>query len=85
MEEYVDITSEKWTKRWKIYALIRVGIKWSWAIMCGIVLIVVFEVMAPYITGDEIWEDLPWTLSQLEAIISVSVIAYIMTKASKGL
>lgn len=85
MDKYVDITSEKWTKRLKIYAWIRVTISWIWCIICCITLVVLCEGMAPYIKGDEIWEDMPFTLSQLEAIMSLLIFAYLMKKSSKVL
>ena len=83
MEEYVDVFSDKWTKRLKMIAWIRFAIRLFFTICCCITIIIVFKAMAPYINGSQVWEDMPFTLSQLEAILSVLVFAYLMKNASR--
>ena len=83
MDQYVDVFSDKWTKRFKIIAWIRFAIRLFFIVCWCIMLIVVVEAMAPYINGSQVWEDMPFTLSQLEAILSVLAFAYLVKNASK--
>lgn len=85
MEEYVDVFSDKWTKRLKMFGYVRFIVRWLWIIMCCICIVVLYEVMVPYITGEEVWEELPFTLSQLEAILGFLLMACIFTKSMKVL
>lgn len=85
MEEYVDVFSDKWTKRLKMFGYVRFTVRWLWVIMCCISIVVLYEAMMPYITGEEVWEELPFTLSQLEAILGFLLIAYLFQKSTKVL
>ena len=83
MEEYVDVFSEKYTKIWKRFAIIKVVLKLSiFALICfGIV--VVGQGLAPYIKGTEEWADAPFTLSQLNALLCFLVWTLMSCKAIK--
>ena len=85
MEEYVDVFSDKWTKRLKVFGYVRFTVRLLWMIMCCISIVVLFEAMMPYITGEEVWEELPFTLSQLEAILGFLLIVYLFQKSTKVL
>lgn len=83
MDEYVDVFSDKWTKRLKIFAYARLALKIFYGITVCIVLVILTIGLAPYIKGTEIWEDMPFTLSQLEAILSLLLMCYLCTKSMK--
>jgi len=85
MNQYVDVFSEKWTKRWKYIAWIRFFIKIFIMICFLITLVALCEGLAPFIKGTQEWEEMPFTLSQLEAILSLLVFCYLMRNAMKVL
>ena len=85
MDEYVDVFSDKWTKRLKIFAYVRVAFKTFCAIILCIFLVLLAKGLAPYINGTEIWEDMPFTLSQLEAILSLLLMCYVCKQTMKVL
>lgn len=85
MEGYVDITDEKYTKWLKTIATIRICIRMGIAALFTVCLILLCEGLAPYINGTEEWENMPFTLSQLEAIVSLIVICWMMSKTMKVL
>lgn len=84
-EEYVDVFSEKWTKRWKIFAYIRIGIRLVFCTILAIGLIILTVGLTPYIKGEVEWESMPFTLSQLEALGSLLLICYMVRKSVKVL
>ena len=81
MEEYVDVFSDRYTKMWKTIAIVRLSLKILLLICFVITLAALCQGLTPYIKGDEVWEEMPFTLSQLEAILTLSVFAYMGTKA----
>ena len=83
MDEYVDVFSDKWTKRLKYLAWFRFGIAVIWMIMCIITLLLLLEGLSPYIKGDEVWEEMPFTLSQLEAIMCLLVMCWLFKNSMK--
>lgn len=85
MDRYVDITDKKYTKWLKTIATIRICIRMGIAAIMAVSLIVLLEGLAPYINGTEEWENMPFTLSQLEAIFSLIVMCWMMSKAMKVL
>lgn len=85
MDQYVDVFSDKWTKRWKFIAWIRFFFKIFIMICFIIALVALLEGLAPFINGTEEWEEMPFTLSQLEAILSLLVFCYLMRNAMKVL
>lgn len=78
MEEYIDITDAKYTKWLKRIAVIRLCLKMGAAAIIAVFMVTLFYGLAPYIKGTEEWEDMPWTLSQLEAVITFIVAAWMM-------
>lgn len=84
-EEYLDVFSEKYTKMWKTIAIIRLIIKVFFLIIFTITLIMLCQGLKPYIDGTEEWENMPFTLSQLEAILSLLVMVYLMNRCMKVL
>ena len=85
MDEYVDVFSDKWTKRLKIIGYVRLAYRTFCAIILCILLVVLTIGLAPYIKGTEVWEDMPFTLSQLEAILSLLIVCYLCKKTMKVL
>lgn len=85
MEEYVDVFGDKWTKRLKVFGYVRFTVRLLWMIMCCVSIVVLYEAMMPYITGKEVWEEMPFTLSQLEAILGFLLIVYLFQKSTKVL
>lgn len=84
-DEYVDVFSQKWTNRLKIIAWVRFGLKLLLA-MCWIILFVtLLQVLAPYIKGTDEWADMPFTLSQLEAILFLLAMCWLMKKTMRGI
>ena len=83
MEEYIDVFSEKYTKMWKSIAFIRYGIKLFLSICVVVFLITLTYGLAPYIKGTEVWEEMPFTLSQLEALLSLLLMCYLCRKSIK--
>ena len=85
MEGYVDITDEKYTKWLKTIATIRICIRIGVVAIMAVFLIVLLDWLAPYINGTEEWENLPFTLSQLEAMFTLIVMCWMMSKTMKVL
>lgn len=84
-DEYVDVFSQKWTNRLKIIAWVRLGLKLLLA-MCWIILFVtLLQALAPYIKGTDEWADMPFTLSQLEAILFLLGMCWLMKKTMRGI
>lgn len=85
MEGYVDITDEKYTKWLKTIATIRICIRMGITAILAVFMMLIVEVLVPYINGTEEWENMPFTLSQLEAIFSLIVMCWMMSKTMKVL
>jgi len=83
MDEYVDVWSDQYTRYWKILGMIRFSIKMILSLMFAIMMILLVEGLAPYIKGEEIWDEMPFTLSQLEAIFSLLVMYWLCSKTMK--
>lgn len=83
MDEFVDVFSDKWTKRLKILGYVRFAFKTFYGIIVCLLLVMLTIGLAPYINGTEIWEDMPFTLSQLEAILSLLIMCYLCKKSMK--
>lgn len=81
--EYVDITDARYTKWLKRIAVIRAVILiLYYSILAGGVCIIAY-CMAPYIKGDLEWENMPFTLSQLEAIFALLAIVWMLSKVGR--
>lgn len=83
--KYVDITDNKYTRLLKTIATVRICVKMSIMASFVVCLVILLNGLSPYITGSEEWENMPFTLSQIEAIFSLLVIAWMMNKAGKVL
>ena len=83
MEEYVDVFSDKYTKMWKTIAIVRLSIRLLLVICFTISIVAVAQGLTPYIKGEEVWEEMPFTLSQLEAIMCLLVFVFMGNKAMK--
>lgn len=83
-DEYVDVFSQKWTARLKMIAWIRFGLKLLFIVCWIIIFIPLILGLTPYIKGTDEWVDMPFTLSQLEAIISLLVVCWVMKKTIRG-
>ena len=82
MGEYVDVFSDKYTKWWKRFLIIRFVFKMSIFALLTFGIIVVSEGMTPYIKGEE-WAEAPFTLSQINALICLFTWVYLSMKAMK--
>lgn len=85
MEEYMDITDEKYTKWLKTIATVRICISMGIAALFAVFLMLLAYGLAPYIEGTEEWADMPFTLSQLEAIMSLLFMCWLVKKSMKVL
>lgn len=85
MEQYVDVFSDKWTKRLKAFAWIRFSLHVLFLICWCILLITLCEGLSPYITGKEEWTEMPFTLSQLEAIFVLLAMCWFMKHTMRGI
>ena len=81
MDGYVDITDAKYTAWLKRIAAIRFCYRLFVTVIFMIILVMLTYGLAPYIKGTEEWEDMPFTLSQLEAIMSLLLMCWLMRKA----
>lgn len=84
-EEYVDVFSDKYTKMWKTIAIVRLFARILLMICITITIVVLAQGLTPYIKGEEVWEEMPFTLSQLEALICLLVFCWMGTKAMKAI
>lgn len=82
-DEYVDVFSEKYTKMWKTISWVKFLIKTFIEIILIIGLVIMAQGLEPYIKGTAVWEEMPFTLSQLEAIFCLFVIAWLTMKGIK--
>ena len=83
MEEYVDVFSDKYTKRWKIFAIFKLIAK---LLICALIcfgIAMVGQGLAPYIKGTEEWAAAPFTLSQINALLVFFVWVFMSCKAMK--
>lgn len=85
MGEYVDITDAKYTAWLKRIAAIRICYRIFVMVVWIIFLLTLAYGLAPYINGTEEWENMPFTLSQLEAIMSLILMCWLVRKAAKVL
>lgn len=83
MGEYVDITDAKYTAWLKRIAAIRICYRVFVTVIFIIFLVTLTYGLAPYINGTEEWENMPFTLSQLEAIMSLLLMCWLLKKVSK--
>ena len=83
MDEYVDITDAKYTAWLKRIAAIRICYRIFVTVICVISLVTLTYGLTPYIKGTEEWENMPFTLSQLEAIMSLLLMCWLFKKVSK--
>ena len=81
--EYVDVLSDRYTKIWKTIAWVRFGLKMFVKIVMLIGLVLVGLGLEPYIKGDEVWEDMPFTLSQINALLVFFVWVWMIQKSYK--
>ena len=79
-DEYVDITSQEYHKIWKkrYIAIQIIRLCLNLFMIIGMVCIIVL--MKPYMTGEKELEEVPLSLSQLEAIICVIFLIRMMGK-----
>lgn len=83
-DEYVDVFSQKWTNRLKMIAWVRFGLKLLF-VMCWLILFfILLWGLAPYIKGTVEYVDMPLTLSQLEAILFLLAMCWLMKKTMRG-
>lgn len=80
MDEYIDITDAKYTTWLKRIAVIRICWRMGIAAIFMVFLMTLVYGLAPYITGTEEWEGMPFTLSQLEAILSLLLVCRLLKK-----
>ena len=83
MGEYVDITDAKYTAWLKRIAVIRICYRLFVTVIFMIFLVTLAYGLAPYIKGTEEWENMPFTLSQLEAIMSLLIMCWLLKKVSR--
>lgn len=76
MSEYVDVLSEKWTKRYKIYKIIMLVVRIVIIAMFCWMLLYMFDILAPYIEDPEMELENAFTNSQLTAMIILIVLAW---------
>ena len=67
----------------KKLARIKFCIKVAIDIILIIGLIVVLQGLSPYIEGTEVWEEMPFTLSQMEALLTAFIFCYLISKTMK--
>lgn len=84
-DEYVDVFSQKWTNRFKMIAWVRFGLKLLLVICWIILFVTLLQGLAPYIKGTDEWADMPFTLSQLESILTLLFMCWLMKKTIRGL
>ena len=80
MGEYVDITDTKYTAWLKRIAAIRFCYRLFVTVIFTIFIVTLTYGLAPYIKGTEEWENMPFTLSQLEAIMSLLFMCWLLKK-----
>lgn len=85
MDEWTDITDAKYTTWLKRIAVIRICWRMGIAAIFAVFLMTLMYGLAPYIKGTEEWEDMPFTLSQLEAILSLLLMCWLVRKSTKVL
>ena len=85
MGEYVDITDDKYTAWLKRIAAIRICYNIFVCVIFTIFLVTLVYGLAPYIKGTEEWENMPFTLSQLEAIMSLLLMCWLVRKTVRVL
>lgn len=85
MDEYMDITDAKYTTWLKRIAVIRICWRMGIAAIFAVFLMLLAYGLAPYINGTEEWEGMPFTLSQLEAIMSLLLMYWLVKKSIKVL
>lgn len=83
MDEYVDVFSEKYTKMWKTISWVKFLIKIFINVILIIGLVAICQGLAPYIKGTAVWKEMPFTLSQLEALFCLIVIVWLTMRAMK--
>lgn len=83
MDQYIDITEAKYTVWLKRIAAIRICYRIFVTVICMILLVTLTYGLAPYINGTEEWKNMPFTLSQLEAIMSLLLMCWLLKKVSK--
>ena len=83
MGEYVDITDTKYTAWLKRIAAIRFCYRLFVTVIFTIFIVTLTYGLAPYIKGAEEWENMPFTLSQLEAIMSLLLICWLLKKTGR--
>lgn len=83
MQEYVDICDKKYTDWLKRIAIIKFVIKLFIYVLLIIGLVIVLDGLTPYIKGTVEWEQAPFTISQLNALLCFSVWTYLTFKAIK--
>lgn len=83
MGEYVDITDARYTAWLKRIAAIRICYRIFVTVIFMIFLVTLVYGLAPYIKGTEEWENMPFTLSQLEAIMSLLLMCWLLKKVVK--
>ena len=81
--EYVDVFSDKYTKMWKTIAIVRLSAKIIMFACVFFTIVVLAEGLEPYIKGTEVWEEMPFTLSQLNALLCLFVWVWMCNKAMK--
>lgn len=83
MQEYVDICDKKYTDWLKKIAIIKFTIKLFVYVLLCIGLVIVLDGLTPYIKGTAEWEQAPFTISQLNAILCFCVWTWLTMKAIK--
>ena len=83
--EYVDVFSDKYTRMWKTIAIVRLSVKIFVVVIFTISLVLVVKGLQPYIEGTEVWEEMPFTLSQLNALLCVFVWIWMFKQTIKVL
>ena len=79
-DEYVDITSQEYHNRWKKrYMAIQI-IRFCLNLFVTVGFVCLVYVLAPFIKGDQELETVPLTLSKLEVLIGILIIAKMLTK-----
>lgn len=81
MQEYVDICDKKYTNWLKRIAIIKLVIKLFIYGLLTIGLVIVLDGLTPYIKGTVEWEQAPFTISQLNALLCFFVWSWFTLKA----
>lgn len=84
-EEYVDVLGEKYTKMWKRIAYFKFFVKLFLCFCICAAMVIVCMGLVPYVKGTQEWDEMPFTLSQFEAIFVMLVWLWMCSKAMKGL